>query len=561
MRAGAAAGNADVNPGPRHGLCPHTLADVKVLRRRTRRIAPLREVGMGLMDTDHTGLVVAAQAGDDQAREELIAAYLPLLYNIVRRALNGQADVDDVVQETQLRVVRDLPALRAPESFRSWLVSITLRQINTHWHRQRAFAGRTTVIDEALRTPDAGAGLEDMTILRLHASDERRQVVEAGRWLDADHRVLLSLWWQECAGLVSRDDIAAATGLTVAHVGVRLQRMREQLDLSRTIVAALEAHPRCPQLGEIVVGWDGLRTSVWRKRIARHTRDCQVCMPTTTERVPAELLLLSLAPLAVPAGLIAALAAKGLLSGTAASAAGLATAPVALGTATGGGSLHSSLIAKLPAVTAHQLVGLATGAVLIAGAATYATWPEPAHRAPAVTAAPTVGNPTPIPSSTTTSAEPSPVNPSAVAGTVPLGAQTLESVDEPALYLGYAGDFATLGRVSASSSAQTRQRVTFTVLRGLADAGCVTFRAADGRYLRHRELRLRLSTDDGSELFREDATFCPRAGSAAGSVTLHAHNYPGSVIRHRDGGIWLDGSDGTPAFADQASFIVRGGLG
>ncbi|MFE9934147.1 sigma-70 family RNA polymerase sigma factor [Streptomyces sp. NPDC005533] len=513
------------------------------------------------MDTDHTGLVVAAQAGDDRAREELIAAYLPLLYNIVRRALNGHADVDDVVQETLVRVVRDLPALRAPESFRSWLVSITLRQLHTHWQRQRAFAGRTTVIDEALPIPDAGAGPQDMAILRLHASDERRQVVEAGRWLDADHRVLLSLWWQECAGLLSRDDIAAATGLTVAHVGVRLQRMREQLDLSRTIVAALEAHPRCPQLDETVAGWDGLRTSVWRKRIARHTRDCRVCTATTTERVPAELLLLSLAPLAVPAGLVAALTAKGLLSGTAASAAGLATAPVAVGTATGGGALHGSLIAKLHAVTAQQLVGLATGAVLVAGAATYAAWPEPAHRAPGVMAAPTVGAPTPIPSSTPTSAAPSPVNPSADAGTVPLGAQALESVDEPNLYLAYAGDLATLGRVSASSSAQTRQRATFTVVRGLADARCVTLRVADGRYLRHRELRLRLSADDGSELFREDATFCPRAGAAAGSVTLHAHNYPGSVIRHRDGGIWLDGSDGTRAFADQASFIVRGGLG
>lgn len=40
-------------------------------------------------------------------------------------------------------------------------------------------------------------------------------------------------------------------------------------------------------------------------------------------------------------------------------------------------------------------------------------------------------------------------------------------------------------------------------------------------------------------------------------MTLHAHNYPGSVLRHRDGGIWLDGSDGTRTFAGQASFIVR----
>ncbi|WP_190127353.1 sigma-70 family RNA polymerase sigma factor [Streptomyces mashuensis] len=502
------------------------------------------------MDADHAELVVAAQAGDDRAREKLIAAYLPLLYNIVGRALSGHADVDDVVQETLLRVVRDLPGLRAPESFRSWLVSITLRQINTYWQRQRALAGRTTVIDEALRTPHAGTALEDATILRLHISDERRQVVEAGRWLDPDHRVLLSLWWQECAGLLSRHDIADAMGLSVAHAGVRLQRMREQLDLSRTIVAALAADPRCPQLDETVAGWDGLRTSVWRKRIARHTRDCPVCTATTTERVPAELLLLHLTPLAVPAALIATLAAKGLLSGTAASAAGLATAHATVGTASAsaGGGLHGSLMGKLSAVTAHPMVSLATGAVLVAGAATYAAWPEPAPRVPDVIAAPT-----PVPSRTTTSATPSPsVSPSAVAGTVPLGAQALESVDQPGLFVTYAGDFATIG------GAQARERVTFTVVGGLADTRCVTFRAADGRYLRHHYLRLRLSANDGSELFREDATFCPRPGAVAGSVTLHSHNYPGSVLRHRDGGIWLDGSDGTRAFAGQASFIVRG---
>ncbi|TDU75473.1 sigma-70 family RNA polymerase sigma factor [Streptomyces sp. KS 21] len=523
---------------------------------------------MGLIDADHAELVVAAQAGDDRAREKLIAAYLPLLYNIVARALSGHADVDDVVQETLLRVVRDLPALRAPESFRSWLVAITLRQINTHWHRRRTLDDRITVIDEALEVPHVGGALEDVTILRLHMSDERRHAVEAGRWLDPDHRVLLSLWWQECAGLLSRQDIADAMGLSVAHTGVRLQRMREQLELSRTIVTALEADPRCPRLTETVVGWDGLRTSVWRKRIARHTRDCPTCTVTTTERVPAELLLLSLAPLAVPAALVAALTAKGLLSGTAASTAGPATAHVAASAATGGGGLHGSLLGKLHAVTAHPVASLATGAILVAGTATYAAWPEPAPRVPGVSAVPTVAasssgtptvaTPTPIPSPTTPPATPSPVGPSGVTGTVPLGAQSLESVDRPGLFVTYDGDFAALGQVSASSGERARQRVTFTVVRGLADTGCVTFRAADGRYLRHHYLRLRLSTDDGSELFREDATFCPRPGAVAGSVTLHAHNYPGSVIRHRDGGIWLDGSDGTRAFAGQASFTVRG---
>ncbi|MEU4794710.1 sigma-70 family RNA polymerase sigma factor [Streptomyces sp. NPDC023327] len=508
------------------------------------------------MDADHVRLVVAAQRGDERAREELVSAYLPLLYNIVGRALSGHADVDDVVQETLLRAVRDLPALRAPESFRSWLVSITLRQINTYWQRQRTLADRTTLIDEALPLPDAAAPLEDTTILRLRMSDERAQAAEAGRWLDPEHRVLLSLWWQECAGLLSRQDIADATGLGVSHAGVRLQRMREQLDLSRTIVAALAADPRCPGLSATVSGWDGARTSVWRKRIARHTRDCAICTATAAERVPAELLLSRLTPLAVPATLLGALVAKGLLSATTVTTAATASAT---GTAAGGGAL----LGKLHAVTAHPIAALATGAVLVTGTATYLAWPEPEHRAPGVAAAPTAGmnttapsatpvtptpSATPAPSATRApSATPSPSSSASGPAVVPLGVRSLESVDRPGQFLTYDGDYATLSSGAAA----------FTVSKGLADSRCVTFRAADGRYLRHHYLRLRLSADDGSRLFREDATFCPRPGTADGSVTLYAHNYPGSALRPRDGSIHLDGFNGTRTFTGQASFVVR----
>src|ERR1017187_10519489 len=63
--------------------------------------------------------VIAAQGGDERAIDSLLAAYLPLIYNIVGRALNGHADVDDVVQETMLRVLRGMRDLRDPTAFRS----------------------------------------------------------------------------------------------------------------------------------------------------------------------------------------------------------------------------------------------------------------------------------------------------------------------------------------------------------------------------------------------------------------------------------------------------------
>src|ERR1039457_4291790 len=93
--------------------------------------------------------VIAAQEGDEEALENLLSEYLPLIYNIVGRGLNGHADVDDVVQETMLRVVRSVRDLRDPEAFRSWLVAVAIRQMHDHrQQRQAAPAGRPVRPDD-----------------------------------------------------------------------------------------------------------------------------------------------------------------------------------------------------------------------------------------------------------------------------------------------------------------------------------------------------------------------------------------------------------------------------
>jgi DNA-directed RNA polymerase specialized sigma24 family protein len=81
--------------------------------------------------------VIAAQAGDARALDSLMSSYLPLVYNIVGRALSGHADVDDVVQETMLRAVRGLGDLRDPAAFRSWLVAVAIRQMRDHYRPGR----------------------------------------------------------------------------------------------------------------------------------------------------------------------------------------------------------------------------------------------------------------------------------------------------------------------------------------------------------------------------------------------------------------------------------------
>ena len=244
-----------------------------------------------------TETVILAQHGDRRALDRLIAGYLPLLYNIAGRAMNGHADVDDVVQETLLRMMRGLPGLRDPAAFRSWLVAIAIRQVRG-FYAARALA----VPDDAL---DVQAGPEsdfaDLTILQLGLSGQRRETAEATRWLDEDDRDLLALWWQETAGRLDRREVAEALGLPPRHAAVRIARMKEQLATARIVVRVLHEVPPCDDLAAVTAGWDQHPSPLWRKRVARHARNCARCGAQREAMVPAEQLLVGLPLLPVPA--------------------------------------------------------------------------------------------------------------------------------------------------------------------------------------------------------------------------------------------------------------------
>ncbi len=244
--------------------------------------------------------VIAAQAGDAQALDSLVSSYLPLVYNIVGRALNGHADVDDVVQETMLRAVRGVGDLRDPAAFRSWLVAVAIRQMRDHYRARQA----APVADLSDEVADPAADFVELTIVRLGLSSQRAETAQATRWLDPGDRELLALWWLEAAGELDRGEIAAALGLPPGHVAVRIARMKEHLTLSRVLVRALSAQPRCGGLTVAVAGWDEVPGSLWRKRIARHIRDCRRCGAHQGGLIPAERLLagLTLVPLAATAG-------------------------------------------------------------------------------------------------------------------------------------------------------------------------------------------------------------------------------------------------------------------
>lgn len=323
--------------------------------------------------------IAAAQAGDRRALDELVAGWLPLVYNIVGRALSGHADVDDVVQETMLRAVDNLGSLRDPDSFRSWLVAIAMRQIRDRARRRTS------------EPPADGAGVQaadfaELTVLRLQLEGQRREVAEAVRWLDDEDRQLLSLWWLEVAGELTRRELASAVGISRQHAAVRVQRMKERLEAARGIVRALDS--ACPDLGSVTARWDGLPDSVWRKRLARHVRGCDYCSGRPSETVvPAERLLVGIALVPVPVAFTLSLALVG-------------------GGKTAAAATTVGWSAKILSALTKPAVAVTAGATIAAGGA-YVVTQTPDQPPPRAVASPTAAS-TARPPSRSPSPSPSP---------------------------------------------------------------------------------------------------------------------------------------------------------
>ncbi|MYV71157.1 beta-galactosidase [Streptomyces sp. SID2131] len=117
-------------------------------------------------------------------------------------------------------------------------------------------------------------------------------------------------------------------------------------------------------------------------------------------------------------------------------------------------------------------------------------------------------------------------------------------------YLRHADSLARTEVVNGSSAALLKQDATFTVRRGLADSSCYSFEAVNypGRFLRHANSRVGTAADDGTALFRQDATFCARPGVGGTGVTFESLNVPGAYLRHFDSAVSIASGAGSGGF-------------
>jgi RNA polymerase sigma-70 factor (ECF subfamily) len=184
-------------------------------------MAGIREwLAVGEIDGGRAGqsaLLRAAQSGDREAAEQILAPHERPLFALCHGILGHADDAEDAVQETFLRALRALPGFRGDAGFRTWLYRIAVN-VCLEWKRSR----RPTELWDEQRSPTPDAGSPEAIALR------HLQMREALAALMPRHRAILLLKERE--------------GWSMAEIGAVLRwntkRVEHELSRARRALAA-----------------------------------------------------------------------------------------------------------------------------------------------------------------------------------------------------------------------------------------------------------------------------------------------------------------------------------
>lgn len=198
---------------------------------------PRRDSEVRLKEDPYASLVTAAQTGDREALGQLLRVLAPRLRGAARALFGGEhPDLDDVVQDALIAVVKALPAFAGRSTVIHYAYRITVRVALAGKRKSRERVARyEPVADVDVLQEDGREGL---------LATERRNAVRA--LLDTlPENQAETMALRVCLGM-SLAEVGAATDAPVNTVRSRLRLAREAM--RRRIEAD-------PTLSELLEGW------------------------------------------------------------------------------------------------------------------------------------------------------------------------------------------------------------------------------------------------------------------------------------------------------------------
>ncbi len=156
--------------------------------------------------------------------ESLYEGYRGRIYRVILRLVRNPSDAEDLTQETFLKVEKNLPHLKRPESVVSWLYRIATNTALDHLRRVKS-RDEKGIIELALengRAVSTGASSLASSLDRTESESCIRQYADR---LPEQYSVVLVLHYLEDLPLAQ---VAEVMGSTVGATKVRLHRARKR---------------------------------------------------------------------------------------------------------------------------------------------------------------------------------------------------------------------------------------------------------------------------------------------------------------------------------------------
>jgi RNA polymerase sigma factor (sigma-70 family) len=238
-------------------------------------------------------IVAAIVVGDPSGLAAAYDRYAGALYAYCRSLLAEPADAADAVQDTFVVAASKLDGLREPDRLRPWLYAVARNEC----HRRLRARARITDLDEAGEVTDASPGVG----VGAERGELRVLVQSAIAGLNPGEREVIELTLRHD---LDGPDLADALGVPVNQAHALSSRARGQLERSLgALLVARTGREACPELDELLAGWDGELTVLLRKRVSRHIENCDICGERKRRELSPAMLLSALPVFMLPPGL------------------------------------------------------------------------------------------------------------------------------------------------------------------------------------------------------------------------------------------------------------------
>jgi RNA polymerase sigma factor (sigma-70 family) len=206
--------------------------------RQRQRIGPA-DGGSGAptrKDADPVVADLVTRAGNDeeQAWDELVERYSPLIWRICRRYRLGHADAEDAGQSVWLLLVDQLDKVRDPTALPGWLATTTRRECLRVLRAQRPLTAGYMLDAAILPDEQAGPAEQELLVAERHAA-----LREAFTHLPPEGQQLVALLIADPP--VPYAEISARLGIPGGSIGPNRSRCLDKIRRYPAIAALIDA--------------------------------------------------------------------------------------------------------------------------------------------------------------------------------------------------------------------------------------------------------------------------------------------------------------------------------